>query len=192
MIKFINVYKKYLNKIILNDISFTLENNSFTLLVGENGSGKSTILKLISKHIQKTSGKIDVDGSVAYLQEKYTLPRHIDVKTYISFLESLYNVDLSYYVKYLDIPKIKIRELSKGNLQKLGIISLIASKAEILLLDEPSEGMDSETKKKFLNILSTFKKENKTIVISTHDPKDYIKLKTNTIYLREGTICENF
>ncbi len=192
MIKFINVYKKYLNKIVLNDISFTLENNSFTLLVGENGSGKSTILKLISKHIQKTSGKIDVDGSVAYLQEKYTLPRHIDVKTYISFLESLYNVDLSYYVKYLDIPKIKIRELSKGNLQKLGIISLIASKAEILLLDEPSEGMDSETKKKFLNILSTFKKENKTIVISTHDPKDYIKLKTNTIYLREGTICENF
>lgn len=191
MIKFINVYKKYLNKIVLNDISFTLENNSFTLLVGENGSGKSTILKLISKHIQKTSGKIDVDGSVAYLQEKYTLPRHIDVKTYISFLESLYNVDLSYYVKYLDIPKIKIRELSKGNLQKLGIISLIASKAEILLLDEPSEGMDSETKKKFLNILSTFKKENKTIVISTHDPKDYIKLKTNTIYLREGTICEN-
>lgn len=192
MIKFINVYKKYLNKIVLNDISFTLENNSFTLLVGENGSGKSTILKLISKHIQKTSGKIDVDGSVAYLQEKYTLPRHIDVKTYISFLESLYNVDLSYYVKYLDIPKIKIRELSKGNLQKLGIISLIASKAEILLLDEPSEGMDSETKKKFLNILSTFKKEKKTIVISTHDPKDYIKLKTNTIYLREGTICENF
>ena len=191
MIKFINVYKKYLNKIVLNDISFILENNSFTLLVGENGSGKSTILKLISKHIQKTSGKIDVDGSVAYLQEKYTLPRHIDVKTYISFLESLYNVDLSYYVKYLDIPKIKIRELSKGNLQKLGIISLIASKAEILLLDEPSEGMDSETKKKFLNILSTFKKENKTIVISTHDPKDYIKLKTNTIYLREGTICEN-
>jgi ABC-2 type transport system ATP-binding protein len=191
MIKFINVYKKYLNKIVLNDISFTLENNSFTLLVGENGSGKSTILKLISKHIQKTSGKIDVDGSVAYLQEKYTLPRHIDVKTYISFLESLYNVDLSYYVKYLDIPKIKIRELSKGNLQKLGIISLIASKAEILLLDEPSEGMDSETKKKFLSILSTFKKENKTIVISTHDPKDYIKLKTNTIYLREGTICEN-
>jgi ABC-2 type transport system ATP-binding protein len=191
MIKFINVYKKYLNKIVLNDISFTLENNSFTLLVGENGSGKSTILKLISKHIQKTSGKIDVDGSVAYLQEKYTLPRHIDVKTYISFLESLYNVDLSYYVKYLDIPKIKIRELSKGNLQKLGIISLIASKAEILLLDEPSEGMDSETKKKFLSILSTFKKEDKTIVISTHDPKDYIKLKTNTIYLREGTICEN-
>jgi ABC-2 type transport system ATP-binding protein len=191
MIKFINVYKKYLNKIVLNDISFTLENNSFTLLVGENGSGKSTILKLISKHIQKTSGKIDVDGSVAYLQEKYTLPRHIDVKTYISFLESLYNVDLSYYVKYLDIPKIKIRELSKGNLQKLGIISLVASKAEILLLDEPSEGMDSETKKKFLSILSTFKKENKTIVISTHDPKDYIKLKTNTIYLREGTICEN-
>lgn len=192
MIKFINICKKYLNKIILNDISFTLENNSFTLLVGENGSGKSTILKLISKHIQKTSGKIDVDGSVAYLQEKYTLPRHIDVKTYISFLESLYNVDLSYYVKYLDIPKIKIRELSKGNLQKLGIISLIASKAEILLLDEPSEGMDSETKKKFLNILSTFKKEKKTIVISTHDPKDYIKLKTNTIYLREGTIFENF
>jgi ABC-2 type transport system ATP-binding protein len=191
MIKFINVYKKYLNKIVLNDISFTLENNSFTLLVGENGSGKSTILKLISKHIQKTSGKIDVDGSVAYLQEKYTLPRHIDVKTYISFLESLYNVDLSYYVKYLDIPKIKIRELSKGNLQKLGIISLVASKAEILLLDEPSEGMDSETKKKFLSILSTFKKEDKTIVISTHDPKDYIKLKTNTIYLREGTICEN-
>lgn len=190
MIEFINVTKKYFLKTILKNINFKIKDGTINLLIGENGSGKSTILKLISKTIYPSSGKIYVNNKCVYIQEKYNLPRHINSYDYINFLERINYIDLSYYVKLFDIPNLEIKKLSKGNLQKLSLISAIASKASIILLDEPTEGMDKNMKEKYLKEIVKLEKKGKTIVISTHDILDYSMMKTNTLYLSGGNLIE--
>ena len=191
MIEFINAKKCYCNKIIIDNINLVINDGDFILLIGKNGSGKSTILKLIAGVINIDKKMIYKNLYNAYLPEKFSLPRNLYVKEFILFLEETFNIDLSYYINYLVIPNKKIKELSKGNLQKLGIITMISSKLNTILLDEPTEGMDNELKKKYLFLIKDLHKKGKTIIISTHNPKDYISLNPRKIYLNEGKIYED-
>ncbi len=183
--------KSYYNKNILKDINLSINDNDFILLVGDNGSGKSTLLKLLAHTIYpNTKGSINCDVFNAYLPEKFSLPKNITVNKYIRFLEDYYSTNLNNIVSVLEIPYIKISELSKGNLQKLGLITIIASNLNTVLLDEPCEGMDKELKKKFIEILKELKKRNKTIIISTHDVKLYKNFDKRIIYVNKGQIYE--
>ena len=192
MIEFREASKTYLNKTILDKINLKINDGDFILLIGENGSGKSTMIKIISGLIKANNKNMVMHNECnAYLPEKFSLPRNINTKDFIKFLEETFNTDLSYYIRYLIIPNKKIGELSKGNLQKLGLISLIASKLDTLILDEPTEGMDSEVKKKYLELIKILNKEGKTIIISTHNPKDYAKFNLRKIYVKGGNISED-
>jgi ABC-2 type transport system ATP-binding protein len=184
--------KKYNAKEVFNNVNLEISDNEFVLLIGENGSGKSTLLKSISGLIYpEKENMIYKNNYNAYLPEKFSLPKNLTVKEFVSFLEDFFKIDLSYYVNNLVIPNLKIKELSKGNLQKLGIISIIATKLSTIILDEPTEGMDVELKKKFIDILKILHKEGKTIIISTHNPKDYNSFKCRKIFMKDGNIYEN-
>ncbi len=185
-----DIKKTYKNKTVLDNISLEINKGDFIILLGINGSGKSTLIKLFSGLIKTDQNKEIKFNSVAYLPEKFTLPKTISVKDYIKYLEHDNRIDLSYYVNYLDIPFKLIKELSKGNLQKLGLLYLISSKQEYLLLDEPTEGMDQDLKKKFVEILKDLHQKGKTIIISSHQKKDYQKIKYREIVVKEGKILD--
>lgn len=186
--KITNISKKFKHKQILNNITLEINEGDFVLLLGINGSGKSTIIKLLSGLIRTEDFKEIKLDSVAYLPEKLTLPKTIAVKDYVRYLESENTIDLTYYINYLNIPNKLIKELSKGNLQKLGLLYLISSKKKYLLLDEPTEGMDVDLKKKFIDILRQEHEKGKTIIVSTHQKKDYTRLNPIQINIKDGVI----
>ncbi len=192
MIKTINLKKTYNHKVILKDVNLEFDNASVILLVGHNGSGKSTLLKLIGSIIYPDNkNMIETVESSCYIPEKFNLPRSLSVKYYIKFLENLFLVRLDYFIDYLDIPlKKKVRELSKGNLQKLALLYVIASNKKLILLDEPCEGMDKDLKKKFISIISRLVKDNKTVIISTHDKGDYSRMSPRIINIEDGVANE--
>ena len=192
MIEIKKLSKTYHKKNILNNINLTIEEGSLTLLTGENGSGKSTLLKIIGGLIYPDNKKcINCDYISSFLPEKFMLPRNLKVKYYINFLQKLYFTKLDYYIEYLNIPiDKKIKELSKGNLQKLGLLYVIASNNKVILLDEPTEGMDKELKKKFIGVISKLHKDGHTIVVSTHDKADYSRMNPTILKVEEGDIDE--
>ncbi len=192
MIEINNLSKTYGRKIILKDVNLKIEEGSITLLIGENGSGKSTLLKIIGGII-KADNKKSINNNIisSYLPEKFMLPRNLRVSYYINFLENLYLIKLGYYIDFLNIPvSKKIKELSKGNLQKLGLLYVIASNNNLILLDEPTEGMDKELKKKFISVIAKLHKEGKTIIVSTHDKGDYSRMNPNIVNIKEGNAVE--
>lgn len=183
-----NIKKTYKRKVVLNDINISLNKGDFVILIGINGSGKSTLIKLLAGLLRTDKNKEIKLNDVAYLPEKLTLPKTLSVKDYLKYLECDNNVDLSYYVNYLEVPYKLIKELSKGNLQKLGLLYLISSKKEYLLLDEPTEGMDQNLKKKFIDILKNENQKGKTIIISSHQKKDYQRIKHREILIEGGNV----
>lgn len=191
MIKLNKLIKKYNHKIILNDVNLTINDGDLVLLLGENGSGKSTLLKIIGNVIYPEKSEMLRSYEIlSYLPEKFTLPKNLSVRYYINFLEELYYVSLKDYVNYLEIPNKKIRELSKGNLQKLGLLYIIASNNDLILLDEPTEGMDKELKKKFIQVINKLHKDNRTIIVSTHDRSDYTRMNPRIIEVVKGNVNE--
>jgi ABC-type multidrug transport system ATPase subunit len=190
MIKFEEVSKNYYDKKILEKINIDINSGEFVLLVGDNGTGKSTLLKLLSHVIYPSCKKIiKSDMFNAYLPEKFSLPKTLTVKEFVDFLESYFVKNLYDYLTYLDIPNKRIGSLSKGNLQKLGLLTVIASNNNTILLDEPCEGMDESLKKKFIEILKKLK-NSKTIIISTHSPSFYKTFKPRILYFKDGNIYE--
>lgn len=192
MIEINNLNKTYHKKKILNNVNLKIEDGSITLLTGENGSGKSTLLKIIGGIIYPDNKKsINLNYISSFLPEKFMLPRNLKVKYYINFLQNLYLIKLDSYVEFLNVPlDKKIKELSKGNLQKLGLLYVIASKNKLILLDEPTEGMDKELRKKFVSVISKLHKEGHTIIISTHDKADYFRMNPNVIKIEGGNVIE--
>lgn len=183
-----NIKKTYKGRTVLNDVSLEINKGDFIILLGINGSGKSTLIKLLAGLLRTDKNEEIKLDRVAYLPEKFNLPKTLSVKEYINFLECENNVDLSYYINYLEIPYKLIRELSKGNLQKLGLLYLVSCKKEYLLLDEPTEGMDQNLKKKFIDILKNENQKGKTIIISSHQKKDYQRIKHREILIEGGNI----
>lgn len=190
MLKLEEVRKNYHKDRGLISANLTIEDNKLYLFVGENGSGKSTTIKLISKVIFNTchDGIIKNDfKKIVYLPDKRSYPKLLNVKTYLKYyLMDNKNID-DYIFKY-HLPNKKIGGLSKGMLQKLGIIQTILCDGDLYLFDEPTDGLDIDSinifKKDILKLLN----ENKTIIISTHNKEIYEDLDINIYYFKDG-IC---
>ena len=189
MIEFIDVTKYYPNKIGINKVNFKIEDNDIVIFCGANGSGKTTTIKLILGLLKlkgKDEGKIlNTFDKMSYIPERIALPTYISVEDFINDLLVLQNnkVDYLNYFSYLDLdPKQIIGTYSKGMRQKLGIIQAIISKCKCIVLDEPLSGLDSESQKKVLKLITNLKNE-KTIIISTHYKELFMDIKTKIILL---------
>ncbi len=163
MLKLDNLSKKYNNQIILNSISLEFKEGNLYILSGINGSGKSTLVKLLSGIIFKSSGSITRDISISYLPDKFTMPKLLSVKSYCKLL----SIPIELMEKY-QIPNKRIGELSKGNLQKLGIIQILNNKSDCYILDEPLDGLDDAAKKLLKQDIITLKGNNKIIIMCLH------------------------
>ncbi|MGI5062048.1 ATP-binding cassette domain-containing protein [Treponema denticola] len=199
----------------LTDISFKIENNENVAIVGKNGSGKSTLIKIISGILRPTSGEILFNHKNIYENQK-EYKRNIGVifgqrsQLYqnMIFRESLELFRLIYKIEkneankrlntLIDLFKLEnllkkpIREMSLGQKMKCEIALVLFHNPKILLLDEPTIGLDLEVKEQFYNLIKTYKQSNDIILtLISHNSDDIINLSERLLVLNNGKLQED-
>lgn len=197
-----NLSKQYGGKPALNRIDLNLESGKIIGLLGPNGSGKTTFIKLCAGLLTPTTGNIRINGCeigvktkemVAYLPEKTYLGRTEKVKDIVQFFDEMYEnfqKDIAYQMLYdLGIDKEdKLNVMSKGTKEKVQLIMVMSRKADLYLLDEPMGGVDPAARDYILNtIISNYNPEG-SILISTHLISDVENVLDDVVVIKQGNI----
>lgn len=191
MLNLMDVSKKYKNFYALKQINLKIEKGKLYLFIGENGSGKSTTIKLISKVIFANSGRINNEFSkVIYLPDQCNYPKLLTVKSYLSLYLPNKNKEIDEKMKEYHLENKLIGGLSKGMQQKLGILQLLLCDADLYLFDEPQDGLDKVSCKMFKDDIDKLVKNGKTIIISTHMRTLFKDLQPEIIKFKGGIVCE--
>ncbi len=194
------VYKSYGSKKVLDGLSFSIERGGMIGLLGPNGCGKSTVIKLICGLLTTKDGEILVSGEpvshetlakIAYLPERNfltTSDRIIDaVKCFADFHRDF---DREKAMELLDAlklnPKTPIRALSKGNREKVQLILVMSRRAELYVLDEPMGGVDPAARDFILDTIMKNVAPESSVLISTHLIADIERVLDDVIFLSEG------
>ena len=197
-----NLCKSYGDKKILKDVNLKIPKGKIIGLLGKNGTGKTTLIKLINDLLTPTSGEVLINGKrpgveskkiISYLPEKTYLDREMKVRDAIKYFEEFYdNFDSKRAIKLLkdldlDI-NIKIGKMSKGMQEKLQLILVMSRNASLYILDEPLGGVDPATRDYILDtILSNFS-EGASVIISTHLISDIERILDEVIFIDKGKI----
>lgn len=195
-----NINKKYKNKVVLNDINFSIQSGEIVALIGKNGAGKSTLVNIITKLIQQDSGqskifekeKFDRNLIGVMMQENISLDR-ITVKEIIKLTRTYYRNPMSYQAilalselqNYTNHPMDK---LSGGQKRKLQFALTLAGNPDLIFLDEPTVGMDAESRTKFWKHIDELKKQGKTFLITSHYLEELEKVANRFIFLHNQKI----
>ena len=194
MLRLTDVSKRYKNHFALKNININIEKGKLYLFVGENGSGKSTTIKLISKVIFNNSGGIIENNfeKIVYLTDKCSNPNLLYDKTYLSmYLSKSTNINkIEEKMKEYHLENKMIASLSKGMLQKLGILQIILSNADLYIFDEPLNGLDKVSTQKFKSDIKKLIENEKTVIISTHSRMLFRDLTPNIIKFKGGLVNE--
>ena len=197
-----NLNKSFDNKKVLKDINFSIDKGKIIGLLGKNGVGKTTLIKLINDLLTPTSGEILIKGNkvgvetkkvISYLPERTYLNKQMKVSEVISFFEDFYedfdSKKAKKLLKDLDLDiNQKLTKMSKGMQEKLQLILVMSRNAELYILDEPLGGVDPATRDYILDtILSNFE-ENSSVIISTHLISDIEKILDEVIFIDKGEI----
>ena len=197
-----NLNKSFDNKEILKDINITISNGRIVGLLGKNGVGKSTLIKLINDLLTPTSGEILIKGNkigvetkkiISYLPERTYLNKQMKVSEVINYYEDFYKDFDSNKAKKLlkdldlDINQ-RLSKMSKGMQEKVQLVLVMSRNADLYVLDEPLGGVDPATRDYILDtILSNFN-ENASVIISTHLISDIEKILDEVIFIDKGQI----
>lgn len=182
MIELKEVSKAYNKKNVFEDVSLKLEEGKVTAIVGHNGCGKSTLLKVISGLVTRDSGEIIYERNYrfAYVPEKFPAIS-MSARAYLEYMsridgrlqkseieDRLCALTKDFFVEsMLDKP---MKHLSKGTLQKIGVIQALMSQPDVLLLDEPLSGQDADSREVFVEKVRDLKKEGSIILLAAHEP----------------------
>ena len=194
--------KSYDEKQALKDVNLKIPKGKIIGLLGKNGTGKTTLIKLINDLLTPTSGEVLIKGKkpgveskdiIAFLPERTYLDREMSVKDAIKYFEEFYtNFDSQKAVKLLKDLDLdmnsKISKMSKGMQEKLQLILVMSRNAELYILDEPLGGVDPATRDYILDtILSNFC-EGASVIISTHLIADIERILDEVIFIDKGEI----
>lgn len=202
-----NVNFAYDKKPILHDINFGMNKGEITGLIGPNGAGKSTMLKLMIKKMKPNNGKIIIgdndifsikreNNPVTFIPDIPVYYEELTVWEHLQFIKALYpenSVTVDSLIREFNLNQHlnKIPSaLSKGTLQKLMIALALLRQYDVLLTDEPFNGLDPAQTYKFKNTLKNLKKQDKTILISTHLLSLAEDFCDRYIFLYDGRIVE--
>lgn len=203
IVKIIDVSKKFKKVSVLEHVNLELSSGNIYGFVGANGSGKTVLLKMICGFYAPTTGTILINNrniieeqsypeNTGALIEKPSFIPDLTGKENLLLLADIQNKitekDIDRIVEIVDLSKHinkKYETYSLGTKQKLGIAQAIMENPELIILDEPFNGIDSSSAKNIRDYLITMKKEGKLIIISTHI-KDDIKLLADQIYVFEN------
>lgn len=197
MIKLIEISKKYKNELIFVGLNFEVERGDIIHISGTNGSGKTTLFKMISGLTSPDSGEVIIknDVYIGALIENPLFIGNISAKDNIDFLFKLRSAD-HFNVERLTelfslfeldyLSKKKVSKYSLGMKQKLGIIQAIMENQNLILLDEPTRGIDDESAKSLSKIIQTLSNEGKSIIIASHDTESALDIKFSKKYKISG------
>lgn len=194
MIKLEDVKKYYGEKLVLDINSLSISNGERVALVGANGSGKSTLLKLISRVIAPSEGNVATDGEIIYMpQSNYAFNKSVIKNVLLGTKAPKEQAEqLLRQMETSEFANKNAKNLSGGELQKVALCRTIIRNSSVLLLDEPTSEMDLHSTNIAENtILDYIKKENTTLIISTHSPSQAKKLADRIIILNNGVIVED-
>lgn len=196
------LYKSYGSNEVLKGISLQIEQGKIVGLLGPNGSGKTTFIKLLAGLLEKDSGEIVIAGNtvgietkkmVSYLPERPYFSPSMKVKETVEFFRDFYE-DFEESTAYemlerLKIsPKDRIRSLSKGTREKVQLVLVMSRKAKLYLLDEPMGGVDPAARDYILQTILSNYSEDASVVISTHLISDVEKILDEAVFIRNGGI----
>ena len=202
LLQCIDLNKNYGHKKVLKNVNLTIPRGKIIGLLGKNGTGKSTLIKLINDLLTPTSGKILVNGKeigieskkiITYLPERTYLDKSMTIKKVLEFFESFYdNFDSEKAKKLLEDLGLDINEklskMSKGMQEKVQLVLVMSRKADLYILDEPLGGVDPATRDYILDtILSNFN-EGASVIISTHLISDIERILDEVIFIDNGEI----
>ncbi len=200
-----NLRKAYKNKVALDNTAFEIPQGRIVGLIGPNGAGKTTALKALLGLIP-FEGDLRVLGrdprterdalmnDVCFIADVAVLPRWIRVREAIEFVAGVHpRFDRARCERFLANtqlkPNMKVRELSKGMIVQLHLALVMAIDAKLLVLDEPTLGLDILYRKQFYQrLLEDYFDENKTIVITTHQVEEIEHILTDVMFIRDGKI----
>ena len=202
LLKVENLSKSYGKKKVLKNISFTINEGRIVGLLGKNGTGKSTLIKLINDLLTVDSGEILVNGKkigveskkdISYLPERTYLDKSMKVREVVHFFEEFYdNFDSKKAHKLLkDLgldEEQKLSKMSKGMQEKVQLVLVMSRKAKLYILDEPLGGVDPATRDYILDTILTNFNENASIIISTHLISDIERILDDVIFIDNGKI----
>jgi ABC-2 type transport system ATP-binding protein len=207
-IDIINLTKKFGAQTALNSINISSEGHEIIGLLGPNGAGKSTLMKSIVGAIKVDEGQILFDGKditldeintkkkIGFLPEDNPLYRDMYVKEYLNFVAELHQISKDKIDEVIESVGItpekskKISQLSKGYQQRVGIAQAIMHEPELLILDEPTNGLDPNQIVEIRNLIQNIGKE-KTVLLSTHIMQEVEAICTRVILINYGTIVQD-
>lgn len=194
--------KSFDGKDVLKDINLTVESGKIIGLLGKNGQGKTTLIKLINDLLTPSSGEILINGKhpgieskkiIAYLPERTYLDKDMTVRQTIKYFGEFYeNFDEQKAYKLLEDLELdvdqRLSKMSKGMQEKVQLILVMSRNAQLYILDEPLGGVDPATRDYILDtILSNFN-EGASVIISTHLITDIERILDEVIFINKGEI----
>ena len=194
--------KTYGGKLALNQIYLNLERGRIIGLLGPNGSGKTTMIKLMNGLLKPTAGEILINGqrpgietkfSISYLPERTYLQPGMKVMEIVQYFQDFYpdfQVDRAYdMLARLQIqPYERLKNLSKGTKEKVQLILVMSRNADLYVLDEPIAGVDPASRDYILHTIVANYNRNATILLSTHLISDVENILDEVVFIRQGNI----
>ena len=208
MIEVSGLSKRYGNHLAVNNANFSIQKGEVVGFLGPNGAGKSTIMNIMTGYLSLTAGKVSIDGfdimdnpeeakkRIGYLPEIPPLYTDMTVKEYLSFMYDLKKVkfpkkphleEIARLVKIDNVYNRLIKNLSKGYRQRVGIAQALIGNPDLLILDEPTVGLDPKQIIEIRNLISRLGK-NHTIILSSHILSEIQEVCERIIIINRGVI----
>ncbi|MBQ0124799.1 MAG: ATP-binding cassette domain-containing protein [Clostridiales bacterium] len=208
MIQIEHLTKKYGERYAINDVSFTVEKGEVVGFLGPNGAGKTTTMSILTGYLSSTSGTAKIDGldilehplavkkKIGYLPEMPPLYLDMTVREYLDFIYDLKCCTLPRreHIEHIaDVVKVKdalgrvIRNLSKGYRQRVGIAGALVGNPEVIIFDEPTNGLDPKQIIDIRNLIKELGKDH-TVILSTHILSEVKSICDRIIIINEGKI----
>ena len=210
MIEIKNLTKRYGQIKAVNDISLTIKKGEILGFLGPNGSGKSTTMNILTGYLAATSGTVTIDGFdimdspqeakklIGYLPELPPLYQDMTVNEYLKFISELKSVpfkqrkrqldEILYLVKLGDMKDRLIKNLSKGYKQRVGVAQALVGNPQVLVLDEPTVGLDPKQIIEIRKLIGALKHEH-TIILSTHILQEVNAVCSSVAVINKGKLA---
>lgn len=197
-----NLTKRFLTKKALNGVTIEVKKGKIVGILGPNGNGKTTFMKIAAGIIKASSGTLLIDGKrigkeskaiVAYLPDRNYLYKWMKIKDAIKFFDDFYkdfdSNKANELLEFMNLEKeLKIKELSKGMLEKLNLVLIFSRNAKLYILDEPLGGIDIKAREQIIDLIIKNYNEESSIIISTHLVSHIERMFDEVAFIQDGEI----
>jgi len=205
LIEIVSLKKQFGKTVALKDVNLSIGKGKVTAIVGPNGSGKTTLIKTILGLVKSTAGSIEVDGTkisgdylyrnkIGYMPQIARYPENLTATELLSLIKDLREPEENFEDEILSSFKLSAEmekpfsNLSGGTKQKVSAVIAFAFNPKILILDEPTAGLDPISSSYFKDLLLKEKEKTKTIILTSHNMSEIQELADEMVFLLEGEI----